>query len=219
MKHENHTGNVIFLTGITGTAGLPVVNEVEAYWEALRKDQALPPARSDVDPRGLKRVLSNAFIVERIAPGVAQFRVAGRFLSQMTGLTMPGLPLSMIFVPDSREEMARHTEAMFSRPQALRLNLVAERPFGRALQAEMLLLPLRDETQRVTRALGCLATRGTPGRRARRFRICGLQARSLGGSRPALVRQPTPVVPESGSANKKGPDGARPTLRLVSTSD
>jgi len=38
--------------------------------------------RSQIDPRGLEQVLPSAFILERIAPGVARFRIAEHHLNR-----------------------------------------------------------------------------------------------------------------------------------------
>ncbi|MEL6992372.1 MAG: PAS domain-containing protein, partial [Pseudomonadota bacterium] len=47
-----------------------------AYWNALRVNLDVP-RRCDVDPRGIAGILSRTFILERVAPGLARFRVAG----------------------------------------------------------------------------------------------------------------------------------------------
>ncbi|HIC65033.1 MAG TPA: PAS domain-containing protein, partial [Paracoccus sp.] len=52
------------------------------YWHGLRRGRAIP-ARSDVEPRGISRALDYAFILERIAPGAARMRLAGRHLIQI----------------------------------------------------------------------------------------------------------------------------------------
>ncbi|MEM1421046.1 MAG: PAS domain-containing protein, partial [Pseudomonadota bacterium] len=58
----------------------PGLSLVEAYWEGLRAGR-LVPRRADVDPRGIDQALEYSFILERIAPGMARFRLAGMHLN------------------------------------------------------------------------------------------------------------------------------------------
>ena len=57
-----------------------VMAQMRAYWEGLRADR-LVPQRAEVDPRGIERALEYAFILDRIAPGIGRFRLAGMHLT------------------------------------------------------------------------------------------------------------------------------------------
>ncbi|MCR8726339.1 PAS domain-containing protein [Frigidibacter sp. ROC022] len=152
----------------------PAVNAVEAYWSALsaQSPEGAVPARSRIDPRGIESALAQAFILERIAPGLARFRLAGAHLADLMGMEVRGMPLTALFLPDDREFAGRMLERAFSGPARVSLVLTGERGIGRApLDARMLLLPLRDEEGRVTRILGALEAKGTIGRQPRRFAI------------------------------------------------
>ncbi|MEO0750305.1 MAG: PAS domain-containing protein [Pseudomonadota bacterium] len=139
------------------------------YWNATRRDLELP-RRSDIDPRGIAGMLSKAFILEQIAPGVARFRVAGTQLSDLLGMDVRGMPLSAILLPDAREALAASLEELFDMPGILRAALVSPSGFRRPeLEAELLILPLRDERGEVNRAIGCLMARGEIGKAPRRF--------------------------------------------------
>ena len=63
--------------------------QMEAYWRALPRSQIVP-RRSDIDPRGVENLLRHAIILERVAPGVARFRIAGQHLSDLTGMEVRG---------------------------------------------------------------------------------------------------------------------------------
>lgn len=214
--------NVISLKEYRMSAQFPVISEVEAYWHALRDGQTVPE-RAQLDPRGLERALSHAFILERVAPGVARFRVSGTHLNALMGMEVRGMPLSAFFTGKARPALADHLEAMFSGPCKVHLTLSAECGIGRpALQAEVLLLPLRNESGLITRALGCLASDGRIGTAPRRFRIAQEQSHVLCGAETRAL--PVPARPVAGLAeaerpfrHEKGPDGTRPALRLVKT--
>lgn len=155
--------------------------QVEEYWEALRGNR-LVPDRSEVDPRGLSGALEHAFVLERIAPGLARFRVAGMHLSDLMGLEVRGMPISATFTPDTRADLARALEATFNEPARLRLLLRGEDGIGRpALAGEMVLLPLRSDGGDITRALGALVMDGMIGRQPRRLSATSVEHKTLTG--------------------------------------
>ncbi|WP_236626205.1 PAS domain-containing protein [Actibacterium mucosum] len=204
----------------------PLINEVEAYWEGLRNGRSLP-ARADVDPRGLERALPYAFVAERIAPGIARFRVAGQHLHDLMGMDVRGMPLSSLFVPAARERLSELVEEVFESPRVTRVSLNSGRGMGRpALEAALLLLPLLNDKGEVSRALGCLISEGHIGRLPRRFSIAALQTRDLttGDTVTEPMHHASGANAPSGFAEAattfapaKRPDGERPALRLVQT--
>lgn len=87
-----------FLSARHLPAGGPLLHDLEAHWRAVRGGRALP-ARSDLDPAALDAVLPWAFVAERVAPGVARLRVAGRKLTELLGMEARGMPLCAFFSP------------------------------------------------------------------------------------------------------------------------
>ncbi|GHC58492.1 PAS domain-containing protein [Gemmobacter tilapiae] len=145
------------------------LQELRGYWEALRED-GRAPFRSQINPRGMEGALAGAFIVERVAPSVARFRIAGALIGDLVGCDPRGMPMSVLFDPRGRAQMGADVEQVFTGPALLELRLEAERGLGRsALAAQALLLPLRNDMGETDLAIGCLALSGEPGRRARRF--------------------------------------------------
>lgn len=148
-----------------------VVNELRAYWQGLRRGRSIP-TRADVEPDGMRRSLDYAFILERIAPGAARFRLAGRHLVDVMGMEVRGMPVCSFFNPAARGHLSDLLETVFHAPQMLELALASPADYGRpALNGRMLLLPLRSDLGDVTRALGCLIVEGETGRAPRRFDI------------------------------------------------
>ncbi len=82
--NRKHGGNVITMSGYQQETRFRALSQVEAYWEGLRQGRDVP-MRSDIDPRGIEDALEYAFILERIAPGLARLRVAGSHLSDVMG--------------------------------------------------------------------------------------------------------------------------------------
>ena len=151
--------------------GFAMLAEVRAYWEGLRHGSALP-RRDEIDPRGIAGALENTFLLERVAPGIARFRLAGMQLHDLMGMDVRGMPVSALIEPAGRNRIAEGLEAVFSGPGLLDLRLEGERGIGKpALAGRMLVLPLVSARGDVDLALGCLAFEGALGRAPRRFAI------------------------------------------------
>ncbi len=147
------------------------VRELRAYWEALRDDQDLP-RRDQINPRGMAGALHQVFMAERIAPGLARFRLAGMEINDLMGMEVRGMPLSALFDPAARSRLAELLEKVTAERTIVELDLEADRGIGRpALRARLLLLPLKGAGGEADLILGCLACDGQIGRAPRRFVI------------------------------------------------
>lgn len=163
------SSNVVSLLKRKSDLNFSAIAQVEAYWEALRNGRPMP-GRHEVDPRGISQALEYAFILERIAPGVARFRLAGMHLTDLMGMEVRGMPLTAMFVPDSRARLSEALEAVFESPEVVKITLRGERGIGRgALEAQLLLAPLKSDLGDVNRVLGCFQSKGAIGRQPRRF--------------------------------------------------
>lgn len=176
---KGQDNNVIAMSSHRPAARFPHIAQVEAYWDALRGAR-LVPDRSEVDPRGIERALEYAFILEQVAPGVARLRIAGGHLSDLLGMEVRGMPLSAFFAPEARIDLASALEEVCTTPSIATLSLQAETGIGKpALEARLLLLPMTDSFDRITRILGCLDSQGGVGRAPRRFAITARLLRPL----------------------------------------
>lgn len=196
MDHDTQQeGNVIAL-GQPTSVGARVVNEMRAYWEALRGGR-LVPSRADIDPRGIDRALEYAFILERVAPGMGRFRLAGMHLNDLMGMEVRGMPLTSFFAPVGRKQIAEITEAMFQQPAIVEIDLHAETAIGKpAMKAKLLIMPLKSDLGDVTRALGCLVAEGEIGRTPRRFEVAATTLSPIIQGTPTPKEAPVPVRPD-----------------------
>lgn len=241
FKGGTGTASVMSMVQARAAMQYPAIAQIEAYWEGLRAAGSVP-FRSEIDPRGIDRALENAFVLERVAAGVARFRLAGMHLNDLMGMEVRGMPITAFFTPDARRKISDALEHLFEQPARIRIRLVGEVGIGKApIRGELLLLPLKSDLGDISRALGCLVTEGKIGRTPRRFNvenveICGLDD-SVWTRPPAIQKRPvqTPVsqpgfaetsppfagvtqtskpsVPDTGSRP------ARPYLRLIHSSD
>ncbi|MER5170218.1 PAS domain-containing protein [Thioclava sp. GXIMD2076] len=177
--------------------GRQVASELRAYWEALRMGRTVP-ARSDIDPRGIERALEYAFIIERVAPGMGRFRLAGMHLNDLMGMEVRGMPMTAMFEPAGRKKIAEATEACFTGPAIAELDLIADDGIGRpALKAKLLLLPLKSDLGDINRALGCLVAEGDSiGRTPRRFTVVDARITQIEQGKPTPAELPQPARPE-----------------------
>ena len=144
----------------TRLEGALVLDRMADYWQGLRIGDTVP-YRSDVDPRAVHQMLRNAFILERLAPGVAKLRVSCSTLSDLQGMDMRGMPITSIITEDSREEFREIVEQVFSSPATARLELSNSRGFNmKGTRATLLLMPLRSDSGEINRILGAVAVSG-----------------------------------------------------------
>lgn len=206
--------------------------QVRAYWEGLR-DDGMIPLRTQVSPRGIESALSSTFLIERVAPGMARFRIAGMDLADIMGMEARGLPISAFFATEARPELASKLEQVFAAPAVLSMDLNAISEIGRpALTARLLALPLRDGRGLTRLALGCIALEGAIGRSPRRFNIGRATTVQLGqpagqppakrpiptkGFAPQVVATSEPRVFAETAArfDTTGSASSKPYLRLV----
>jgi len=185
------------------------LQEVRAYWEAMRQAGRLP-RRDDINPRGMASALEQVFLVEQIAPNHGRLRLAGMGLSDLLGMDVRGMPITALLEPVARARLSEALGGLFQGEHLLDLWLEAERGIGRPpLMARMLLLPLIGSQGEPDLALGCLCTKGEIGRTPRRFTISRmlrevlpLQASAAQEDlRHAFAEPPRPFHPPKGRAH------------------
>ncbi len=198
----------------------PSISVVRAYWEALR-DGRDAPFRSEIDPRGIESALEHTFILERIAPRVARFRLAGAHLNALMGVEVRGMPLTSLFAVEARAEIEAILTRVFDGPETAELTLSAECAPGRPeMHGRFLLLPMKSDLGDVSRALGCLVCEGSVGQTPRRFTIAGVRSTPTHGGKPRVPAATAPLGFAESSSAFAGPAGrnspsTRPYLRLV----
>ena len=198
------------------------LGSLRAYWEAVRPPGDLP-RRSQIDPRGIESALDIAFLAERVAPGIARFRLAGQRIDALMGMSVRGMPLSALIEPDARAAFGEALERCFAGPAIVEMALRGANGLGLPrLEARLLLLPLRTEDGRVSRALGGFASEGRIGATPRRFDLVAVEASPVFPAEStfdgAEARQPLHGFAEDRAAYAPRPRG-RPRLRVIRNDD
>ncbi|WP_187430738.1 hypothetical protein ROLI_020630 [Roseobacter fucihabitans] len=191
-----NTHNVFTMTQNNSHNGFAPLAQLEAYWEALRGNR-LMPNRAEIDPRGIERALEYSFVIERIAPGIARLRIAGSHLSDLMGMEVRGMPLTSFITPGSRRQISDILEEVFETPATCSIQLRSEQGPGMpALEARMVLMPLKSDLGDVSRILGALVSVGDMGRSPRRFDVTRTAVRPIiADSAKPLATKPKPAAP------------------------
>jgi hypothetical protein len=189
--------NVVPLQRFHRGQSLSPLRQAEAYWLALCGPQSLP-RRSQIDPRGLANILDHTFILERVAPRVARFRLAGQVLEDLAGMDVRGLPFTALFADAARVEAGSTLERVFATPTVAELRLATPQGSARpAGEGRLLLLPLTTDDGEVARALGVIVADAASGRLPCRFSITDRLLRPTPGAAAQTPAQPddTPSEP------------------------
>ncbi|MEM8775470.1 MAG: PAS domain-containing protein [Pseudomonadota bacterium] len=193
------------------------------YWQRMRRGQDVP-LRTEIDPRGIEGLLSNAFIAEKVTPGLARMRVAGTHLSNLLGMEIRGMPVSSLIEPDHRNNLSDAIVELFERPARLQIELTSKGSYNAPpMQGTMLILPLRSDLGDISRALGCLVTTGEIGKGPRRFEITDIQINPVKIPNGVRAQQfseaqvPYTAQDEPTEDRPLGPS-ERPYLRLIHSS-
>ncbi|SDW41223.1 PAS domain-containing protein [Ruegeria halocynthiae] len=209
-------GKIVTMDRFDSGRSLSPIRQAEAYWTALLTGDGVP-MRSQIDPRGLENILEYTFVLERIAPGLARYRLAGSHLNKLAGMEVRGMPLTAFFEPAARDDVKTLLDQVFSAPAIAELGLVSKGKLGRtSLQARMILLPLKSDLGDVSRVLGVMISDGAIGATPRRFIVSDHRVRSVS----AIQHPPTPAPqPVEGFAENQRTFKGAPHLRLVSSRD
>ncbi|WP_171176519.1 PAS domain-containing protein [Ruegeria sp. HKCCD8929] len=212
----SEVGKVVAMDRFRSGRSLSPIRQAEAYWTALRTDGGVPN-RSNIDPRGLENILEYTFILERIAPGIARFRLAGNHLSKLAGMEVRGMPLTAFFTAAARREISATLEHLFDTPAVAELEMGSEKRMGRAqIEARMILLPLKSDLGDISRVLGVMVADGPISKTPYSFGVTKSRLRDL-NQPEAKASAPQPVT---GFAEDQAPlDSPAPHLRLVVSRD
>jgi hypothetical protein len=124
-----------------------IAEEVLTYWESLRQGR-LVPKRSEIDPRILRNSLNYTFILEANTPENIRFRLAGSKLCDCMGMEMRGMPAYSMITLEDRNNFNTLLQSALIEPTILDFQL--------AHNARMVLLPMADEDDTISRVLGCV---------------------------------------------------------------
>ncbi|MFY0595838.1 MAG: PAS domain-containing protein [Cognatishimia sp.] len=143
----------------------PINQEVEAYWQALKQDDALPK-RNDLDPRGMRNALTQAFVLNVDGRG-ARFRIAGSKIADIYQGDLRGVAVTDLISPAKREMITELIVEICQMPAKAQVDLEITDPNGTPIIAQMILLPMTDANGQASQVLGCLDFTSLPAQNSR----------------------------------------------------
>lgn len=115
--------------------------ELFLYWNRLRGKRPAP-RRTEIEPRQIKSMLGDTFILEKDARGEAIFRLAGTRLCASYGRELKGYAFPLIWSLRDQRVIARLAYSAFHENAVVVVTFDAMDTKGRTVPFEMLLLPL-----------------------------------------------------------------------------
>ncbi|PIB25963.1 hypothetical protein BFP76_13345 [Amylibacter kogurei] len=165
-----------------------IILDLLTYWENLRAGRIVP-ARSDIDPREIKSALDHTFILEHSDDCATRFRLAGIKMCDLLGMELRGMPAHAVIAPEFRDQFNAELAGVLAAPKIVELYLSGEISGDRQINARMLLLPMHDKNNAITRVLGCLSLQGNLKRAPIRFDITDVKTTRIVAGQSAATQQ------------------------------
>jgi hypothetical protein len=130
--------------------------ELFGYWDQLRKDRSAPE-RAEIDPAAIRNVLADTFLLE-IDPGCSfPIRLSGTRLNALFLAEQKGRSFLDLWAAEERRGVMALILTVLDGTQPVIAGVSAAPQARRAMNMELLLLPLRHNGKTHARVLGCLA--------------------------------------------------------------
>jgi hypothetical protein len=134
---------------------------LHAYWDRLRNGRAAPE-RGSLDPREIRTVLGDVFMLELEGPQKHRIRLAGTRVCAMFGRELRGSQLDDVFAADERREIRELLAEVADSVTPMVAGLQGETAVDHTLDLELLALPLRHHGRTRARMIGILAALDVP---------------------------------------------------------
>ena len=126
------------------------------YWNRQRRSQPAP-ARSDIDPGDIRRVLGDTFLLSADFADEIRFRLAGTRVCALFARELKGEAFKSLWSETSAKSVDDLLMAVINENARVVAGVVGRTEDGSELDLELLLLPLARTDQTRVRALGTLA--------------------------------------------------------------
>jgi hypothetical protein len=139
----------------------PSNRELFAYWQERRGDRSAP-ARGDIEPGAIRRVLGDSFILSFDATVDHPFRLAGTRVCAIFGRELKGESFVRIWDEADRGHIHDLVAIVADEGTGIVAGAVATASEDRTTELELLLLPLLHEGPAHVRLLGALSPLKVP---------------------------------------------------------
>lgn len=132
-----------------------------AYWDQLRAGRAAPE-RSDLDPGAIRTLLGDVFLLELGGRQHHVVRLAGTRICALLGRELKARPFAELFAAADRQDIHALLDGVAQTSTPVVAGLAGETQDGRAIDLEMLVLPLRHRGRTQARLLGSILAGDLP---------------------------------------------------------
>jgi hypothetical protein len=130
--------------------------ELFAYWDRLRKGRAAPE-RAEIDPAAIRNVLADTFLIEVDPACTFPIRLSGTRLNALWLSEQKGRSFLDLWADEERRGLMALILTVLDGAHPVIAGVSAGPPRRKAMQMELLLLPLRHNGKTHARILGCVA--------------------------------------------------------------
>jgi hypothetical protein len=187
------------------------------YWSRIRAGRDVPD-QTDVDPRAIKRMLSQLFILESTDPARASFRLAGTWLCDRFGFELRGTSFLGTWEAQSRSPLVSLLRQSLLAKQPVCVSSIGSSADNMMVEMETVLAPLSFGGAGPTRFMGMVQLVGDSaafaGRPIAFQRLVG--SKIVSEDEPIANLPPPPSIPPAdfGRGHPRAPH-----LRLVVSRD
>jgi hypothetical protein len=135
--------------------------ELYAYWDRLRAGRSAPD-RSDLEPGAIRTLLGDVFLLELGGIERHLVRLAGTRICTLLGRELKDRPFAESFAPDEWHDLYALLDGVAETAVPAVAGVVGETADGRALDLELLVLPLKHRGRTHARLLGSLVSSEWP---------------------------------------------------------
>ncbi len=132
-----------------------------SYWDRLRAGRSAPE-RSDLDPSAIRTLLGDVLLLEFSTRDRHVVRLAGTRICSLLGREIKGHALSEIFAPGDVQDLNSMLDCVAASAIPSVVGLRGKTADARAMNLELLALPLRHRGRTHARMLGALTALENP---------------------------------------------------------
>lgn len=131
------------------------------YWSRLRKGREIPD-QTDIDPRAIKRMLSQIFILDAVNPGRPTYRLAGTSLCEKFGMELKGTSFLQHWEGQSGVALGSLLRQALKTRQPICLSSIGATADCGMVELETILAPISFNGAEPTRFIGMTLTLSDP---------------------------------------------------------
>ena|SRR5215469_7104327 len=184
------------------------------YWSRLRRGRDVPD-QTDVDPRAIKRMLSQIFILEASEPARASYRLAGTWLCDRFGFELKGTSFLGTWEAQSRNQISLLMKQSLAMRHPVCISSIGSTADCVMVEIETILAPMSFGAGEPTRLIGMVQFLGDSGALAGR----NIAFQRLVGSKLICEDEPANFNPPAPPSSSLRTHPRAPHLRLIVSRD